>query len=94
MKRSFLLLIILILFFVASQLGPKAGYTIEQFGFGSGLFHGILSFFTFFGGYFSKSIVVMARNHTLLYSVGFYLSAIISWAIAIILIFTALFSSE
>lgn len=95
MKNSVLLLILaVILLFVAPQLAPKAGYTIEQFGFGSGFLHGLLSLFTFIGSFFSKTIVVMAKNHTFMYSVGFYVAAVLSWPIAIAFIFSVVFGPK
>ncbi|WP_188768942.1 hypothetical protein [Emticicia aquatilis] len=85
MKRSTLILTFFLIGFLilGSFLSPTPNYTIEKYGFFSGLLHGFCSFFSLILSFINSNIAVMAKNHTTSYYVGFWLMAVVSWSMII-----------
>jgi hypothetical protein len=88
MKRITLLLIILVAGFALFGffISPTSNYSIEKYGFFSGLLHGLGSFFSLVLSFFSSKIAVMAKNHTIGYTIGFWIATIFSWSFIITLL--------
>jgi hypothetical protein len=74
-KLIFLIIIFSIGIFLFKDTIPL-NYSIEKYGFFSGIFHGSISLFTIIPKIFISGVGIFAKNHTIGYTISFWISAL------------------